>query len=135
MADKVKTSTREGNNTESSLEIKVGDGVHASDQPTPIQENVPAGQLAITALQAAVDARFKKNEAELEKINQFMLLGFFVLMVMVASMVVMVLLDYKNSVNKYTDAVNQLQKDQYQFQQKEINFLINMSTTSAKIKQ
>jgi len=38
----------------------------------------------------------------------------------------------QNTYREYINSVNQLQKDQYQFQQEEINFLL--STSSAKIK-
>ncbi len=126
MAPKAKVDSLRGS-TEPDPETRVREGVYNDNQPIPIEENAPAGELTISALQAAVDDRFKKNEADLEKVNHLMLLGFFVLLVMVASIVVIVVLDYKNS-------ASQLQRDQYEFLNKKIDNLENISTKSAKFR-
>ncbi len=126
MVDKVKSITRRVS-IEPPLEVKVDDEINAKDQPIPKEENVPAGDVNITVIQAAIDDRFKKNEADLKDVNNLMRLGFFILLVMVATIVVMVLLDFKNS-------ANQLQRDRYEFLNQRLERLENLGTPSGKLK-
>lgn len=100
-------------------------------EPVPIEKNVPAGEVNTTVIQAAIDDRFKKNEETLKTVNNLMLVGFFVLLVMVATLILSAFTDYKNSVSEYRDLVNQLQNDRYQLLQERISFLEFLSTSSA----
>ena len=80
----------------------------SQSEPIPKEKNVPAVEVNITVIQAAIDDRFKKNEEDIKNTNTLVILGFFVLLVMVATIVVMVVLDYKNS-------SEQLHRDQFDF--------------------
>jgi len=60
-------------------ETKIPNIPTSQSEPVPKEQNVPAGEINITVIQAAIDDRFKKNEEDIKNINNLMLVGFFVL--------------------------------------------------------
>ena len=98
-------------------------GITTQQIHTAEETNTPSG-----LYQKQLDTHTK----QLEQMTTVVLLGFALLLVMVATIVMSGFWNYQNSVDNLNNSVKQLQKDQYQFQQEEINFIL--STSSAKLK-
>lgn len=92
-------------------------------EPKPLQQDISANEIKETSIEAAISERFEKIEADAEKYKNLMLVGFFILLVMVATIIIMVLLDYKNSSDK-------LHRDQYEFLNLRMGRLENIATNS-----
>lgn len=93
------------------------------------------------SLAGRVDDQGKKidtHDRELKRMLDLLLLGFAILLVMVGTLVWTAFTDWRhseeNAMNQLHDGRYNLLQQQYQFQQKEIEYLRETATSSAKTK-